>query len=173
MTATLAETIPTRAKLQTRQAMQTFARFRAPFALRCGAILIDYILLVGIVALSTLVSRLLGGASRSAANSAENVGIVLTILVAVLDLGVLPGLTGFTLGKWATGLRILKDDGRDIGIGRAFLRHFVGYPLSFLTFGLGFLIPAFTSRGRGLHDLIAGTIVVREGPPVAVPGHVV
>jgi uncharacterized RDD family membrane protein YckC len=67
------------------------------------------------------------------------------------------------LGKWATGLRIERNDGADIGIGRAILRHFVGYPLSFLLFGLGFLLSAVTSRGRGLHDIIAGTIVVREG----------
>ena len=66
------------------------------------------------------------------------------------------------MGKWATGLRILREDGAAIGIGRAFLRHFLGYPLSFLTLGLGFLAAAFSSRGRGLHDLIANTIVVRE-----------
>ena len=170
MTARVAETTPPRAKLQSRPAIQSFARFRAPFALRCGAILIDYIILVGIVAFSTLVSRLLGGGARSAGNSSETAGIILTIVVAALDLGVLPGLTGLTVGKWATGLRILRDDGMEIGIGRAFLRHFVGYPLSFITLGLGFLAAAFTTRGRGLHDLIAGTIVVREGPAVAVRG---
>jgi len=29
--------------------------------------------------------------------------------------------------------------------------------------GLGFVLSAFTVRGRGLHDIIAGTVVVREG----------
>lgn len=168
MTATVVETAPLRAKLQPRSAIQSFARFRAPFSLRCGAILIDYVILVAIVAFSTLVSRLLGGGARSAGNSSETVGIILAIVVAALDLGVLPGLTGLTAGKWATGLRILRADGMEIGIGRAFLRHFVGYPLSFVTLGLGFLAAAFTTRGRGLHDLIAGTVVVREGPAVAV-----
>jgi uncharacterized RDD family membrane protein YckC len=161
------ETAPPRAKLQARLATQSFARFRAPFALRCGAILIDYIILVAIMAFSTLVSRILGGGARSAGNSSETVGIVLAVVVAALDLGVLPGLTGLTVGKWATGLRILRQDGTEIGIGRAFLRHFVGYPLSFFTLGLGFLAAAFTSRGRGLHDLIADTIVVRERQAVA------
>jgi uncharacterized RDD family membrane protein YckC len=161
------EAAPPKAKLQSRPAGQSFARFRAPFSLRCGAILIDYIILVAIVALSTLVSRVLGGGARSAGNSAETVGILLAVVVAALDLGVLPGLTGLTAGKWATGLRILRADGMEMGIGRACLRHFVGYPLSFVTLGIGFLIAAFTSRGRGLHDLIAGTIVVREGTSVA------
>jgi uncharacterized RDD family membrane protein YckC len=169
MTASVVEKAPARAKKQSPSASQSFARFRAPFALRCGAILIDYIMLVAILAFSTLVSRLLGGGARSAGNSSETVGILLAIVVAGLNLGVLPGLTGFTVGKWAAGLRILREDGREIGVGRAFLRHLVGYPLSFMTLGLGFLATAFTARGRGLHDLIAGTIVVRERSALAVP----
>lgn len=132
--------------------------------MRCGAILIDYIILVAILAFSTLVSRLLGGGARSAGSSSLTIGAALTLVVAALDLGLLPGVTGLTIGKWATGLRIRRSDGSELGIGRAFLRHFVGYPLSALPLGLGFLIAALNARGRGLHDLIAGTIVVREGP---------
>jgi uncharacterized RDD family membrane protein YckC len=149
-------------------AIKSFARYRAPFSLRCGAILIDYILLAAILALSTLVSRVLGGGARAAGNSSETIGILLTIIVAALNLGVLAGLTGFTVGKWAAGLRILRDDGHEIGIGRAFLRHFAGYPLSFVTLGVGFLMAALTSRGRALHDVVAGTLVVREGPGVMI-----
>jgi uncharacterized RDD family membrane protein YckC len=161
-----AETAPLQAKRQAPTAFRGFARVRAPFSLRCGAILIDYIILAAIVAFSTLVSRILGGSARSGGTSSETVGLLLAVVVAIFDLGILPGLTGLTVGKWATGLRILRADGMEIGIGRAFLRHFVGYPLSFVTLGLGFLAAAFTTRGRGLHDLIANTIVVREGPAV-------
>ena len=168
MTAT-AETVAPRVKMKSPTAGKSFARFRAPFALRCGAILIDYIVLVAILAFSTLVSRLLGGGARSAGSSSETIGILLAVVVAALNLGVLPGLTGFTMGKWAAGLRILRNDGSAVGIGRAFLRHFVGYPLSFIMLGFGFLIAALTSRGRGLHDLIADTIVVREGTTMVVP----
>jgi uncharacterized RDD family membrane protein YckC len=164
------ETAPPRARVKSSATIQGFARFRAPFPLRCGAILIDYITLVAILALSTLVSRILGGGARSWGSSSETAGIVVAIAVAGLNLGVLPGLTGFTIGKWAAGLRILQQDGSEIGIGRALLRHFVGYPLSFITLGLGFLIITFTSRGRGLHDLIAGTVVVRQGPAIVVSG---
>ena len=81
----------------------------------------------------------------------------------MLNLGILPGLTGFTLGKWAAGLRIERNDGGHIGIGRAFLRHFIGYPISLALLGLGFVLAAVTVHGRGLHDIIAGTVVVREG----------
>jgi uncharacterized RDD family membrane protein YckC len=136
---------------------------RAPFPLRCGAFLIDYIVLVALLVMSTLVARMLGGGARAAGNSAETAGMLMTILALIMNLGVLPGLTGLTLGKWATGLRIETADGGDIGFGRAFLRHFVGYPLSFALLGLGFLLAAVSVHGRGLHDMIAGTIVVREG----------
>ena len=148
---------------QGRAASQQRRRFHAPFSLRCGALLIDYVLVISIVAVSTLIARMLGGGARMAGGSAETLGVVIAVIGAALDLGVAPGLTGRTVGKWATGLRIERVTGEQIGIGRALLRHFVGYPVSFLPLGIGFLIAAFTARGRALHDLIAGTIVVREG----------
>ena len=148
---------------RSRAAREGGRRLRAPFSLRCGALLIDYIILASIIVFGTLIARMLGGGARSAGSSAETIGLLLAVVVAVLDLGVLAGLTGLTLGKWATGLRIERLDGSQVGIGRAFLRHFVGYPLSFLILGIGFLMATVTVRGRALHDIIAGTLVVREG----------
>ena len=148
---------------RSRAARQAGQRLRAPFALRCGAFLIDYIILVALLVASTLVARMLGGGARAAGSSAETAGLVMTIALAVLNLGLLPGFTGLTIGKWATGLRIERNDGAHVGIGRAFLRHFVGYPLSLALLGIGFLMAAVSVHGRGLHDIIAGTIVVREG----------
>ena len=46
-------------------------RFRAPFALRCGALLIDYILLALILTFSTMIARLMGGGARMAGGTAE------------------------------------------------------------------------------------------------------
>lgn len=145
-------------------------RFRAPFALRCGAILIDYVLLALILTLSTIFARLMGGGARIAGGTAEKIGVIVTLAVAVLDLGVLTGVTGQSLGKWTTGLRIDLLDGQPPGIARALLRHFVGYPLSLLPFGLGFLIVTVSAHGRALHDLLAGTIVVRDYRRVTLPG---
>ena len=144
-------------------------RFRAPFALRCGALLIDYILLALIMVFSTMIARVMGGGARMAGGTAEKIGILVTIVVALLDLVVMAGLTGRTIGKWTTGLRIERTDGSLPGIGRAALRHLVGYPLSLLPFGLGFLIVTVSPTGRALHDFISGTIVVRRsiGPIVA------
>ena len=159
---TTAQGLP-RSHARSRTARRGGQRLRAPFPLRCGALLIDYIVLVSLLVFGTLVARMLGGGARTAGSSAETAGIVLAIFMALMNLGVLPGLTGLTLGKWATGLRIERTDGGTLGIGRALLRHFIGYPLSFALLGIGFLIAAVTSHGRGLHDIIAGTIVAREG----------
>src|SRR6266550_850117 len=137
-------------------------KIRAPFSLRCGALLIDYIILMAILAISTLIARMLGGAARTAGNSTETVAWLIVVLVAIMNLGVLPGLSGRTIGKWATGLRIERTNGQELSIGRAFLRHFLGYPASIVTLGLGFLIAAVNARGRALEDLIADTVVVRD-----------
>lgn len=145
-------------------------RFRAPFALRCGALLIDYILLALILTFSIMLARLMGGGARMAGGTAEKIGILVTLVVAVLDLGVFAGLRGKTVGKWTTGLRIERTDGRLPGVGWALLRNFIGYPLSLLPFGLGFLMVTVNPSGRALHDLIAGTVVIREyGPPAISP----
>jgi len=69
---------------------------------------------------------------------------------------------GQTIGKWATGLRIERTDGSAASPARIILRHFVGYPLSILTLGIGFMLATLNSRGRTLHDLIGDTVVVRE-----------
>lgn len=137
-------------------------RFRAPFSLRCGAFLVDYIVIVGIIAFMTLAARLFGGGTRSAGDATEMTGFVIAAVVAVLDLILLPMWRGQSIGKWATGLRIERKNGRRAGPVRVLVRHLIGYTLSFLTLGLGFVIAAFNQQGRGLHDLIAGTVVVRE-----------
>ena len=163
MTARLERTPLVRTESSSSALTQAHAqRFRAPFSLRCGALLIDYILVASIVAFSTVVARTLGGGARMAGGSAEMIGLLVALVVSLLNFVVLTGLRGQTLGKWATGLRIQRKDGRPLGWGYSLLRHVVGYPLSLLTFGVGFLVAAFNSQGRTLHDMVAGTVVVRS-----------
>jgi uncharacterized RDD family membrane protein YckC len=137
-------------------------RYRAPFSLRCGALLIDYIILAIIIAFGTLVARPSVASTRTTGSTAETFGMIIALAVLVLNFGVLSVWRGQTVGKWATGLRIERKDCGPLEGWRILLRHFVGYPLSLLTVGLGFLVAAFNMQGRTLHDLIAGTIVVRD-----------
>jgi uncharacterized RDD family membrane protein YckC len=137
-------------------------RVRAPFSLRCGALLVDYTLAVAIVAFATLLARTLGGSISLTGEATLGIGYLFSLGVLLLNFLVLPVFTGTTIGKWATGLRIERQSGEPLGFGHATLRHTLGYLVSLLTFGLGFLLAAFDAEGRALHDRIAGTVVVRD-----------
>lgn len=73
---------------------------------------------------------------------------------------VLHGATGQTLGKMAVGVRVVSLEGGAISYGVSFAR-WVGYFLSTLTFMVGYLMIAVRADKRALHDLVAGTRVVR------------
>jgi uncharacterized RDD family membrane protein YckC len=65
-----------------------------------------------------------------------------------------------TLGKMAMGMKVTDLMGRRIGFGRAVGRE-LGKILSGLILCIGFLMVAFTERKQGLHDILAGTLVVK------------
>jgi uncharacterized RDD family membrane protein YckC len=65
-----------------------------------------------------------------------------------------------TLGKMALGLRVTDLEGRRITFGCATGRYFAKL-LSTITLLIGFIMAAFTSKKQALHDIIAGTLVVR------------
>jgi uncharacterized RDD family membrane protein YckC len=69
-----------------------------------------------------------------------------------------------TLGKMALGIIVTDLEGRRIGFGKATGRYFAKI-LSALILGIGFLMVAFTQRKQGLHDILAGTLVIRGQAP--------
>ena len=69
-----------------------------------------------------------------------------------------------TVGKRALGLSVTNRRGQRIGLARAMAR-FIAKLLSVLTLFLGFLLVVVTKRRQALHDLIAGTLVIRDGTP--------
>ena len=158
---TVAQGLP-RSQARARTARHGGQRLRAPFPLRCGALLIDYIALISLAVLGTLVARMLGGGARSAGNSAETAGIML----AVLWLDEPRSDSGFHwFDAWQVGHWVAhrKKRRRACWNRSRIVTSFHWLSLSFALLGLGFLIAAFSVHGRGLHDMIAGTIVVREG----------
>lgn len=68
-----------------------------------------------------------------------------------------------TPGKMALGLIVVDTDGRRISIARAFGRYFAKI-LSGLILLIGYIMVGFTERKQGLHDMIAGTLVVYGKP---------
>jgi uncharacterized RDD family membrane protein YckC len=65
-----------------------------------------------------------------------------------------------TVGKIVCGLRVTDTEGRRISFGRATGRYFAKI-LSALILFIGYLMVGWTRQKRGLHDFIAGTLVVR------------
>lgn len=67
---------------------------------------------------------------------------------------------GQTPGKMAVGIKVIRTDSSPITWHYALLRY-VGYIVSALTLGIGFIWIAFDSRKQGIHDKIADTYVVK------------
>jgi len=66
-----------------------------------------------------------------------------------------------TVGKKVMKLRVKDEKGRRISFGRATGRYFSKI-LSGLTIDFGYIMAAFMPRNQALHDIIAGTVVVRR-----------
>ena len=126
----------------------------AGFFIRAVAYVVDAFLLslVG-GAFPYLVVTTNNGRSAGAAGGS----LVLSFIYFVLlwsDLG-----HGRTAGMWLLGLRVVREDGRPIGVGDAIVR-WVGLWLSFVVCFVGVIWVAFDGRHQGWHDKIAHTLVV-------------
>jgi uncharacterized RDD family membrane protein YckC len=134
---------------------------KAPFALRLGALFIDYIILISIPVLTLLLGVYFGGARNGQAGATSNsTGWLLGALLCLTNFLILPAVNGQTIGKMLAGIRIVKINGTGVSFGTILLRHFLGYLLTAATLGLGFVLAALGRNGRALHDLVARTVVV-------------
>ena len=68
--------------------------------------------------------------------------------------------SGATPGKMLMKLKVVDEQGKQVQIDKAILRY-IGYWVSAIIFLIGFLMIAFRQDNRGLHDLLAGTNVIR------------
>lgn len=116
----------------------------APMGRRVAALLIDWLIAYGLA----LLALGLGGIKTAMLSTA--------ILVVWFVLGVVAvRLFGLTPGQLALGLGVVSVDGRaPVGIGRAVVRGLL----------LALVVPAlFTDwDGRGLHDRVSGTAMIRR-----------
>jgi uncharacterized RDD family membrane protein YckC len=75
--------------------------------------------------------------------------------------------TGQTPGDRLMRIRVRRADGGQLGIGRSIFR-LVCLTLAAIPLLAGFLPILFDDRRRGVHDMLAGTVVVASGDPPAV-----
>lgn len=66
-----------------------------------------------------------------------------------------------SLGKQFMGIKVTDLSGERVGFGQASGRHFAKF-LSTFALMIGFFIAPFTRRKQALHDMVAGTLVLRR-----------
>lgn len=92
------------------------------------------------------------------------IGIVYLVNMVIgcsYEAGFVSSSLSATPGKLAVGLKVLRPDGSRVSLGRAVGRYFAKV-LSGLILGIGYLIIAFDSEKRGLHDMICDTRVIQR-----------
>lgn len=92
--------------------------------------------------------------------------LLIAVLLALVNTVVVQGWTGRSLGKSATGQRLVDSRARrPIGVGRAFVRQ-LAHIADALPCCLGFLWPLVDEQRRTFADMLTNTVVVRGRLPV-------
>ncbi|GAE36705.1 RDD family protein [Halalkalibacter akibai] len=130
----------------------------AGFWIRLGASILDGLIISGsIFILAALIG--LDGTAKDGMDAIIN--LLYGLLVPVF-------WYGYTVGKRLCGIRILKMDGSNVGIGTMFLRVIVAGFVYLITLGIGIIVSAFMvafrKDKRSIHDLLAKTYVTYQKP---------
>jgi uncharacterized RDD family membrane protein YckC len=133
----------------------------AGFWRRVAALILDG-LVVGIVTVPLTLA--LGGDTPGSSNYSPAASSLSTAITWLYYALMESSAKQATVGKMALGIIVTDLEGRRIGFGKATGRYFAKI-LSALIIGIGFLMVAFTKRKQGLHDILAGTLVVRGQAP--------
>lgn len=124
----------------------------AGFWIRCGAYMIDGVLI-------SLVQALVG-LLFAFASAPPLLGNLFGSLLGIAYFVWMPAAySGQTLGKMAAGVAVVRTDGSPLTYMRC-LGRWAGYLVSGITMGIGFLMAGVTGQKRALHDYIAGTRVI-------------
>jgi uncharacterized RDD family membrane protein YckC len=137
----------------------------AGFWWRVLAYFIDYVIIV--VAFFVIGGVLGLGFGLSSADATTTGTLTLfLVLIAFLGLWLYYALSESsswkgTFGKRACGLVVVDDVGNQISFGRATGRYFAKV-ISGIILCVGYMMAGWTRRKQGLHDMIAGTLVLRR-----------
>ena len=67
-----------------------------------------------------------------------------------------------TFGKKWLGLKVVSENQERLSFNQIVLRETVGKLVSAFTLFIGYIMVAFTQKKQGLHDKIAGSVVIQE-----------
>lgn len=132
----------------------------AGFWVRALALAVDAVVAGGLSATGAGLSQALAAADPRTVLVGRALDVAWQLVVVPAYFVLCHGTAGRTLGKRILGLRVVDASGAPIGYLHALGRQ-LAWTLAALPFGLGFLVATFRHDRRGLHDLMAGTRVVR------------
>jgi uncharacterized RDD family membrane protein YckC len=134
----------------------------AGFWKRLGAAIIDGVLLMVVSFMIGAFLGLLYSLTTGTSAGAGLLGNIIGGLVSWLYYAIMESSsTQGTLGKMALGIQVIDLSGNPISFARATGRHF-GKLISMLIVFVGYLMVAFTVKKQGLHDMMAGCLVVKR-----------
>ena len=147
--------------------MQNIVEFKpyavaATFFERSAAVFVDYCLLLAVPVTWLIMLKYFG--EHGTTGGLGTFVWWLTLVVFVVNFILFPLLRAQTVGKMLFGLRILDANGNPPTLARILLRNTLGYLLTALTAGIGYLMAALNRSGRTLHDVLFQTYVVRARP---------
>jgi uncharacterized RDD family membrane protein YckC len=138
----------------------------ASVILRGAGTIIDWVAYLGLFLLMALVVTQLfsDDIDQALAQALAVAGLVFSLLIVPMLVETLSH--GRSLGRWAIGARIVRDDGGATGLRHAFIRALMGVIEIFLTFGgLAATAALLNSRSKRIGDLLAGTYSQHERVP--------
>lgn len=144
------------------QKIPTRADTPASLGLRAAAFLIDYILTLLILGVAISFAMIFKGIFPAVATWIMNLGYLATLGFIVWNWGYLNVRDGQRIGQRLVGIKTICANGAALSYRTILLRHLLGYPLSLLCAGLGFVWIIFDSKQRGWHDRLAGTLIVKS-----------
>jgi uncharacterized RDD family membrane protein YckC len=146
----------------------------AGFISRAIAFVVDIVVMsVAVLAAVALLQALLGfftlyGLIGQRVVQSSPFREIVVVVIALIGVGVAVGypvvfwvLLGQTPGKLLMGVRIARTNGKQLTIGRALLRY-LGYWLSAIPLGLGFLWVLVDDQRQCWHDKLADTYVIYD-----------
>ncbi|WP_017652022.1 protein kinase domain-containing protein [Fortiea contorta] len=134
----------------------------AGFWTRVLAAFIDGIILYIVVALIGFVFGFIYAAVLQTAQGVEGIAAILGVIIGWLYYALMESSEQqATLGKQALGIIVTDIDGKKISFGRATGRHVAKW-ISAIILLIGYISAAFTEKKQALHDMIAGTLVIKK-----------
>jgi uncharacterized RDD family membrane protein YckC len=125
----------------------------AGFWVRFGSIFIDGLLLIPLY----LICMLIGISDNATDLIVNSIDFLYYLIIPVI-------WSGFTVGKRALGIKIIRTDGKKVGIGTTLKRYILASLVYVITFGIACIISVFMvglrKDKRSIHDFIAGTQVI-------------